>query len=149
MTVIDLINETTGAELQSNVRQSITENNSVLAGCNVHWLFRASAVDLETGRHGLRWLIARILNEAGACHPKYNGNNGMRSIYVKTGLTVTEIINRVRSINGFDKYPNSTIEDTLYIVMQRAKQVDSVQLTATEDCNRTSKRPRRVWYLVS
>lgn len=146
MTINQLINEVAGAELQASVRQATGELASVQAGCGVHTLFRPSVVDLETGRNGLRWLIARILQEAGAEHPKYNGS--FRNVYVATGLTVDEIISRVRACNGFDKYPNSTIEDNLYVVMQRAGQVGKVSRTSREDSNRTCNRPRAVWYLI-
>ena len=146
MTINQLINEVAGAELQASVRQATGELASVQAGCGVHTLFRPSVVDLETGRKGLRWLIARILKEAGAEHPKYNG--AFRNVYVATGLTVDEIICKVRACNGFDKYPDSTIQDNLYVVMQRAGQVGKVSRTSREDAKRTCNRPRCVWYLI-
>ena len=146
MTINQLINEVAGAELNASVRQASTELASVQAGCGVHTLFRPSVVDLETGRNGLRWLIARILKEAGAEHPKYNGS--FRNVYVATGLTVDEIVSKVRACNGFDKYPDSTIQDNLYVVMQRAGQVGKVSRTSREDSKRTCQRPRAVWYLI-
>lgn len=149
MTINQLINEVAGAEFQTSVRQAATELASVQAGCGVHTLFRPSVVDLETGRNGLRWLIARILKEAGAEHPKYNAKTqAFRNVYVATGLTKDAIVKRVRACNGFDKYPDSTIEDNLYVVMQRAGQVDKVTRTSREDSKRTCQRPRCVWYLV-
>jgi hypothetical protein len=136
-----------GAELQNNIRQAATELASVQAGCNVNSLFRPSAVDVETGKHGIRWLIARILTEAQAVFPLYSGE--FRNVYVGYGLTTSDIICKVRSINGFDKYPDKTIADVLSVVMTRSQQVASIQLSNREDRNRDCKRPRRKWYLLA
>lgn len=147
MTTIQLTNEVAGAALQNSVRQNVTENNSVLAGCNVHWLFRGSVVDLETGKHGIRWLIARILTEAQASFPLYSGN--FRNVYVSYGLTTEEIVSKIRSVNGYDKYPDKTIADYLSVIMTRDNQVASIQMTNREDPNRNCKRPRKKWYLIA
>jgi hypothetical protein len=72
MTTEQLTNSPCGAELQSELRSSVAANNSIEAGCNVHWLFRGSVVDLATGKHGIRWLIARILTEAQAVFPEFS-----------------------------------------------------------------------------
>ncbi len=147
MTVNSLISNPIGTELQNPVRSAIAETNSVLTGCSVPSLFHASCVDLETGKHGIRWLIARILSEASAVFPKFNGN--FRNIYLAYGLTTDEIIGKVRQVNGFDKYPDKTIRDNLSIVMFRSRHVDCVQMTSAEDDSRSCKRPRVKWYLVT
>jgi hypothetical protein len=148
MTTLELINEPVGTALQNTVRQNITENNSVLAGCNVHFLFRGSAIDLQSGKHGIRWLIARILTEAQAEFPRFNGQDN-RSLYVQYGLTTDQIISQVRSVNGFDKYPDKTIADYLSVIMTKDNQIASVQMSNREDRNRNCKRPRRKWYLIA
>ena len=147
MTVTQLTNSVCGAELQDNIRQAATELASVQAGCNVHSLFRPSAVDVQSGKHGIRWLIARILTEAQAVFPRYAGD--FRNVYVAYGLTTADIIRKVRAANGFDKYPDKTIADVLSVVMTRSNQVASVQLSNREDSNRECKRPRRKWYLLA
>jgi hypothetical protein len=147
MTITQLTNSAVGQEMQSTVAQAVTENNSVLAGCNVHFLFRGSAVDLTTGKHGIRWLIARILTERQAVLPVYAG--AYRNVYLNVGVTTEEIISKVRAVNGFDKYPDKTIADYLSVIMKRDGQVASIQLTNSEDCNRDCKRPRKKWYLLA
>lgn len=145
MTITELTNEVAGAELQGIVRQAITENNSVLSGCKVHYLFRGSAVNLETGKHGIRWLIAQILEQAQAVFPVYAGE--YRNIYIQYGLTTEDIVSKVRSINGFDKYPDKTISD--YLDHEMKGQVGKIRMTKNEDCNRTCKVPRNKWYLIA
>ena len=148
MTKEQLTNAACGANLQPIVAQAIQENNSVLTGCNVHWLFRGSFISLETGKHGIRWLILRILAEAGK----------------NQGLTTEDIINVVRSVNGFDKYTNKTILHNLSHVLTESKEVASKQLTSEEDCDRNSeelqlaritrgqkpiaRKPRKLWFLA-
>ena len=147
MTITQLTNTVCGAELQSNVRQAATELASVQAGCGVNTLFRPSVVDLESGKHGIRWLIARILTEAQAVFPRYAGE--YRNVYVAYGLTTEQICSRVRAANGFDKYPDKTIIQNLSVVMARSNQSASIQLTGKEDADRNCKRPRRKWYLLA
>ena len=140
--------EPKGAELQAPVNQAITETNSVLAGCNVHYLFRGSRVNLETGRNGIRWLIAEILLAAqmGKAYVEYSGN--LRKGYLAFSLTTEQICERVRAINGFDKYTNHTIEQYLSRYMVKDKQVGKIQMTNEEDFDRTCNRPRCKWYLM-
>jgi hypothetical protein len=147
MTITQLINEPAGATMQLPVNQAITENNSVLSGCGVHFLFRGSRVNLETGKNGIRWLITEILTEAQAIFPLYAG--AYRNLYLSYGLTTEEIIAKVRSVNGFDKYPNHTIEQYLSIIMTKDKQVSRIQMTGKEDRPRDCKRPRCKWYLIA
>lgn len=146
MTTNQLTNQPAGVELQAPVNQAITENNSVLAGCNVHFLFRGSRVNLETGKNGIRWLIAEILTEAQAIFPEYSGQ--FRNVYLAYGLTTEEIISKVRSVNGFDKYPDHTIEQYLSVIMTGDKQVARIQMTGREDRPRLCKKPRCKWYLL-
>jgi hypothetical protein len=131
MTVIQLTNSVCGAELQNNVRQAATELASVQAGCKVHTLFRPSVVDLESGKHGVRWLIARILTEIGAT--KRNG-----------AVTAKTVIDFVRAINGPDKYPPHTIRQNLSVVMKRAGQVKCFTGAA---CGRG--QPPKLYYYVA
>ena len=156
MTVSQLINEVCGTELQVSVRSTVQETNSVLAGCKVHYIFRGSIVDLETGKNGLRWLIVRILKDAQAEFPRFNhegykhaieagneaGNSSadeefFRPIYLSYGLTSEDIIDRIRAINGADKYPDQAILDVLSTVL--ADEVDSIRMSNSEDSDRNSK----------
>ena len=137
MNVIDLTNEACGADLQGTIRSTVQETNSVLAGCNVHYLFRGSIVDLETGKNGVRWLIVRILREAQAEFPKFNGN--FRPVYLAYGLTSETIIDRIREINGADKYPDQTILDNLTDILAKSGEVDSIRMNNFEDRNRNSR----------
>lgn len=125
MTVTQLTNSVCGAELQNVIRQTATELASVQAGCKVAYLFRPSVVDVETGMHGIRWLIARILTEQGE-------------------MTTAQICSFVRSVNGFDKYPDKTILHNLSHVMTQSGEVASRTL-------RTGKRgrPEYAWRKVA
>jgi len=151
MTVTQLINQACGQELQNVVRQTAQELASVQAGCKVHWIFRPSIVDLESGMHGLRHTLVRIFQEADAVLPRAPRSDSQpfefRNVYVAKGLTSDAIISKLRAINGFDKYPDKTVLDNLCTVLKG--QVASVQLTSAEDKNRPCKRPRKVWYLIA
>ena len=151
MTVTQLINEACGASLQNEIRTTAQELASVQAGCNVHWIFRPSIVDLETGMHGIRHTLVRILQESDAVLPLAPHSDTtpfeFRNVYLAKGLTTDEIANKFRAINGFDKYPNRTIADNLSTVLKGI--VASVQMTSKEDLNRTCKRPRVKWYLIA
>jgi hypothetical protein len=138
MTVTQLINEACGADLQGTMRATIQETNSVLAGCNVHYLFRGSVIDLETGKNGVRWLIVRLLHEAQAEFPKFNGQD-YRNIYLSYGLTSEDIIDRIRAINGSDKYPDQTILDNLSDVLIPSGEVGSIRMTNLEDRGRNNR----------
>ena len=141
MNVIDLTNEACGADLQGTIRSTVQETNSVLAGCNVHYLFRGSIDDLETGKNGVRWLIVRLLREAQAEFPKFDGVN-YRNVSVAYGLTSEDIIDRIRAINGADKYPDQTILDNLSDVLIPSGEVGSVRMNNFEDRNRNSRANR-------
>lgn len=137
MTVTQLINEACGESLQGEVRQAATELASVEAGCGVHTLFRPSMVDLETGMHGLRWFIVRLLKE-------HNANNPAN------GLTAYEIICKLRQCNGFDKYPDATLYQNLSVVLKRSGEVSKQLLTRKQSrtrCNPDCKRSVFVWFL--
>lgn len=119
---------------------------SIEAGANIHFLFRPSWVDGNTGRHGLRWLVARILSDAGAALRPFEGQ--YRSAYIANSMRTDEIIAKVRQANGFDKYPDKTVIDLLR-TWEREGMIGGIQLTAKEDKDRTSKRPRKVWFLLT
>ena len=124
MTITSLIRVAAGADkFQAPVRSAICENNSVLAGFQVPWIFRGSMVDLQSGMHGIRWAIARILTQAA-----------------DRGLTTEEIIDAIRNTNGGDKYPDETIWHNLKQVMEKAGQVVSVQRSNADDADRNSER---------
>ncbi len=137
MTVTQLINSIQGESLNGNIRQTSTELASVEAGCGVHWLFRPSMVDTETGMHGLRWFVIRLLNEVNATSKE-------------NGLTAWEIICKLRQCNGFDKYPDTTLYQNLSIVLKRSGQVAKAPLSRRESRNRCNPRCKRsvaVWFL--
>lgn len=115
--------------MQGEVRASVAATNSVLAGCNVHWLFRGSIVDLETGMHGIRWTILRILTQAA-----------------DKGLTTAEVIAAVRLANGADKYPDRTILHNLGVVLTRAGQVIGLRQPVTLASGK--RTTRKFWYIV-
>ena len=149
MNIIKLQNAVVGAELQAPVRATVCETNSMLAGCNVHWIFRGSMIDLETGMHGVRHAITRIMR-------------ANRADCAERAMTADDIIIAIRACNGGDKYPDQTIRDNLCTVL--ADEVTSIQLSNEADSNRNAsiyramrrsnglneicKRPRAAYYLV-
>jgi hypothetical protein len=126
MTINQLTNAPKGAELQSSLVESIDATNSVLAGCNVHFLFRGSTIDNQTGLQGLRWAIMRVLSQAA-----------------DTGLTCEEIIDIIRSSPTFavaHKYPGQTYADNISNVLIPAGQVVATERDALEDSERNSEK---------
>lgn len=159
MKTIQLTNPPTGGNLNSTIRTAATELASVQAGCGVNSLFRPSVVDTTTGRHGIRWLIARILTERGAVLPMpsitladgtvvINMLAPAPETYISKGMTSDEIITAVRSVNGFDKYPDATIRQNLSVVMARDGQIGAIEMHNSMDSARHCKRPRVKYYLV-
>lgn len=122
MKTIELSNKPVGTELMEVIRQAQVEQNSVLNGCNVHYLFRNHWVDTQSGEHGIRSLITRIL----ANNPR--------------GLTTRQIVVEVRKVNGYDRYPNKTVEQYLSVFMR---------VTVVGIPMRTGRpgRPTNRWYL--
>lgn len=137
---------TTTKQIDNAIKEQGAALASVCAGIGAASIFRPHWVDSETGLHGVRWLIARILTEAGAVHPKFDG--AFREVYTRTSMTTADIIAKVREANGFNRYPDKTILDVLSTVMTQDEQVGSIQLTGAEDAGRTCRRPRKVWYLI-
>lgn len=126
------------------IRTANQEIASVEAGAGVAIQLRAGWVDTETGIHGLRGLVLRILSEAGCRFLPFTGAN--REGYVFHAMRTDEIVARIRSVNGWDKYPAKAIVDRL-LVFQKEGWLGGIQLTSVEDCERDCKRPRKVWFL--
>ena len=125
MTVEQLTNLACGESLQGAITEAINANNSVMAGCNVHFLFRGCLIDNLTGMHGLRWAIMRVLQSAP-----------------DTGLTCEEIRDIIRSspeCAALSKYPCQTYSDNLCTVLTEAGQVVGVQRSNVEDSERNSE----------
>lgn len=148
MTATQIQNAPVGIEFQPAIRQMASELASIQAGCDVHTLFRPSWTDNETGVHGVRGLVSRILSQAGACLVRWNGAAETRPFYVQAGLKTDDIIGAIRSANGFDKYPDKAILDRL-TQFTREGWIGAVQLRSSEDKERKSKRPRKVWHLIT
>lgn len=146
MKLVDLVNEALQApELQGDIRQNSMEQNSVLAGCGVHWLFRDHIVDLATGKHGIRWAIAKVMTQ----HNAYAKRGESQDLYLKIGLTTRQIDALIRAEFGVDRYPFKTIEQYLSVIMRKDGQIGSVEMTCYQDRQRHCKRPRYKWYLIA
>lgn len=135
--ILKLTNRPKGRKLQASVHAASLENASVQAGCGVHWFFRDGAwVNLETGQHGIRWLVAQILAQHGAFSPE-------------TGMRSDEVAACVRAANGFERYPDETVAQTLARDLRKSGQVAAYRMTSAEDWNRTCKTPRCRYYLLA
>lgn len=128
------------------IRQARQEVASVEAGAGVAIQLRAGWIDTETGIHGLRGLVLRILSEAGCAFLPFTGIN--RESYVCHAMRSDELVRRIRQINGWDKYPTKGILDRLLVFVHDGW-LGKIQLTNSEDPYpaRGCKRPRTVYFL--
>lgn len=143
-------NSPVGGDLNETINTNVQETNSVLAGCNVHYLFRGSVINTKTGRHGIENLITDILMANSAHFKKYDEkvNKNYRHVYLFYGLTAKQIIAKVRQVNGGDKYPDSTIYQYLSVFMKRAGKVDFIRPKKEEDKGHKGRTENR-WYLIA
>jgi len=137
MTTMQLTNEPKGQEFNSDIRADMKAQASMLAGVQVHYLFRPHVTDLETGRHGVRWLIARILTEAGAV--------AVAGQQPEAVMTTATVIARVRQAAGPDRYTDLTVRQYLAVIMRKSGQTASVQTARRQGLG----RPQLSWWLIT
>lgn len=121
-----------------------------LAQYGVNLPFRPHVVDVSTGKHGIKNLIAKILKQRNAVVPVQAVANDsiFRPMAIRLGLFTHEIIAAVREDFGFNRYPDSTIK--MYLsVFETERMFCKVQLTGIEDDSRTCARPRCKWLLIA
>lgn len=115
----------------------------------VDLMFRNHWTNVQTGQHGILELICQILREAKAVFPEFNETTENRSQYVNRAMLAPAIIAKVRESFGPERYPDQTILQYLSCESHNRGKIGSVQLKGFEDTTRTSKRPRKVFYLIS
>ena len=143
MTTMQLTNKPQGQEFQADVMEQARAGNSMLAGLNVNFAFRNHGVDLATGRHGLKWLIVKIMREAGAvCN-----SNGQPECMV----TSSYVAHKVEQYIGPDRYIAQSVRQLLSAKdkMQKDGLIGKMQLPNEKDVKRTCKRPRMGFWLLA
>jgi len=161
MNTLKMTNLPIGGEFQAVTRQAGAELAGTLAGCNVNPAFRPHWTDLETGRHGIKWLIARILEEAGCIMPAVSFPDrrcdlteeqaNLRGEYLAKSLTSEQVIARVRGayVPGELRYPDNTIVQYLSCIEHNKGAIESFRLfnKETKEAYGQGAKPRR-YYLV-
>ena len=139
---------TVGRELRSNCQ----DINNILTTETVHPYFQTHWFDLETGEHGIKNLICKILAEAEATFELGIENGALRSIAIAASLLTDEIIESVQShfTDGSTRYPATTIRHYLSTVLFKNGIIGKIQMNASEDTNKPKNtcRSRCKWYLV-
>lgn len=144
--------ENIGFDLAQELISGAQDRNNVMATAQVHFLVRDHYVDAANGIFGIQDLIVAILKTNNAVFPANIENTPLRQIALGTSLTTDEIIETVRENFGIDRYPDNTIR--MYLSVHGGKKSKTpifgkIQMTKTEDSNRTCSKPRCKWYVIS
>jgi hypothetical protein len=126
-------------------------NNVLTTSQQVKAVFHTHFADMETGECGIENLIARILREREAQFPKGVESTELRQIAVAGAMFTDEIVTEVqnRFTAGSVRYPKQTVKAYLSVFMAKSGKIGRIQLTNSEDKNRTCCKPRCKWYLVT
>jgi hypothetical protein len=116
------------------------EGCSLLSGLTVQYTFRPHVtVSIDSGEHGIKHLIAKILIDSGCVCDASESN---REVLIVNSMTSEEIISNVRTMFGWDRYPDNTIHMYVSVFMIREGMVGKFRMTKDEDSERKCKVPR-------
>lgn len=117
MKTIELTNIPTGKEFNAAIRRSASALASTQTGLRIHKLFNPHHVDTETGEHGIRGAIRRILTQAGCIAPRHTGEleGENRKAYIAKAMLADNIIAAYRGMGmpAADRYPDQTVRQVL------------------------------------
>lgn len=140
--------------LCANVLENGKDSNNVLTVAGVPPVFQTHVFNVESGKHGIKNLIAEILTENGAEFPEgAEGTNEtpspLRPIVLSASMLADDIKQEVdrRFAAGSSRYPYATVHQYLSVFMVKSGKVCKFQMTATEDCERKCCKPRTRYYL--
>lgn len=135
--------------LCATVLESGKDSNNVLTVAGIPPVFQTHVFNVETGKHGVKNLIAEILTENGATFPAGIENTELRSVAIAAGMLASEIKNEVdrRFAAGSSRYPYATVHQYLSVFMVKEGTVCKFQMTTKEDADRHCPKPRTRYYL--
>ena len=117
MTTLQLTSVPQGKEFAPALERQASAMRSMQRGLKIHYTFRPHKVDPETGWHGIRGLIVRILTQARCIAPRHDGDllGDSRGEYITRSMLADDIIAKVREsgIPALDRYPDQTIRQYL------------------------------------
>ena len=128
-----------GQEFQAELTENARATASVMAGMEIPFPFRPHLADLQTGRHGIKWLIVRILRECGAVA---NSQGQPEKV-----VTSAYIAHKVSKVIGPDRYTYQSVKQLLSSQLINCGLVGKIQLSNGADSNRSCKRPRNGYWL--
>lgn len=135
--------------LCANVLENGKDANNVLTVAGVSPVFQTHVFNVETGKHGIKHLIAEILTEAEAVFPEGAEGTELRPIVIAASMLADDIKAEVerRFSAGSTRYPYATVHQYLSVFMVREGMVCKFQMTAKEDAGRHCCKPRTRYYL--
>lgn len=135
--------------LCSNVLESGKDANNVMTVAGIPSVFQTHVFNVETGKHGVKHLIAEILTEAGAVFPEGIENTEFRPVAVAASMKAEDIKAAVdrHFAAGSSRYPYATVHQYLSVFMFKEGMICKFQLTSKEDNGRTCRKPRTCYYL--
>ena len=128
-----------GQEFQADLTENARATASVMAGMEVPLAFRPHLADLETGRHGIKWLIVRILRECGAV---LDSNGQPEKI-----VTSAYVAHKVSQVIGPDRYTYQSVKQYLSSTLIKLGLVGKITFSNGADSRRSCKRPRNGYWL--
>ena len=139
----------TAIRLCDTVVENGKDANNVLTSVGVSPVFQTHVVNVETGKHGIKHLIAEILTAAEAVFPEGAENGELRPIVLASAMLASEVKDEVerRFSAGSTRYPYSTVHQYLSVFMVKEKMIAKVQMTKDEDQPRPCYKPRTRYYL--
>lgn len=135
--------------LCANVLENGKDANNVMTVAKVSPVFQTHVFNVETGKHGIKHLIAEILTEAEAVFPEGAENTELRPIVLAASMLADDIKAEVerRFSAGSTRYPYATVHQYLSVFMVREGMICKFKMTAKEDAGRHCCKPRTRYYL--
>lgn len=110
--------------------------------------FHAPFAEVESGLHGIKGLIIKILRTHGATWQGDTQLPADRAAVIKAAMFSEEIVFQSKRLftGGTIRYPKQSIHNCL-VEMAKHNEVGKIELRNEEDSKRDCKRPRLKWYL--
>lgn len=125
------------------------DSNNVLTASGIPPVFQTHVFNANTGKHGIKHLIAEILTANEAIFPEGTENGQLRSVVLSASMLASEVKDEVekRFSAGSSRYPYATVHQYLSVFMVKQGMVVAVQMTNEEDKDRHCCKPRTRYYL--
>lgn len=135
--------------LCANVLENEKDVNNVLTVAGIPPVFQTHVFNVESGKHGIKHLIAEILTANEAVFPEGAENTELRPIVLAASMLASDIKSEVerRFSAGSSRYPYATVHQYLSVFMVQSGMVCKFQMTAKEDAGRQCCKPRTRYYL--